>query len=77
MNRPKHSQLPDLARKKATARAYANVYLKRGYIEKRPCEICGSEKSQMHHDNYDNPAQVRWFCRQHHLELHKVDGLCK
>lgn len=74
--RPKHRDLPDEARKKANARSYANVYLKRGYIKKQPCEVCGNDKSQMHHDDYDKPIEIRWFCRVHHLELHKLtDGL--
>lgn len=74
-NRPKHSELPELARKKANARSYANVYLKRGYIKRGPCEICGDSKAEMHHDDYDKPAHVRWLCRPHHLEWHQLDEL--
>lgn len=69
-NRPKHRDLPDNARKKATARAYANVYLKRGKIKKEPCRICGDLKSQMHHEDYSKPTEVIWLCRKCHLELH-------
>lgn len=36
-----------------------------------PCEILNcTERPQMHHDDYDQPLNVRWFCRKHHLELH-------
>ena len=70
-NRPKHSELPTEIRLKANARSYVNVYLRRGKIEKKPCEICKDENSQMHHDDYDKPLEVRWFCRKHHLEFHK------
>jgi hypothetical protein len=69
--RPKHSQLPEERRKKANARSYANVYLRKGRIERKPCEVCQSPDAQMHHDDYDKPLQIRWFCRAHHLDHHK------
>lgn len=69
--RPKHSELPYNRRIRANARAYANVYLRRGDIEKKPCEVCSSLDSQMHHPDYSKPKQVIWLCRKHHLELHK------
>jgi hypothetical protein len=71
-NRPKHSELPEPARLKANARAYAHVNLKRGKIQKQPCQVCGSDHSQMHHTDYSKPTQVLWFCRDHHLQLHKT-----
>lgn len=70
-NRPKHRDLPAPARMKANARAYTHVYIKRGLIPKGPCEVCGSKNAQVHHDDYKKPTQVRWFCRKHHLQLHK------
>lgn len=68
--RPKHSELTDEQRKRANARSYANVYLNRGKLEREPCEKCGDEKAQMHHDDYDLPLVVRWLCKLHHLEEH-------
>jgi len=59
-----------LARKKMNARAYANVYLRRGKIDRMACKVCGSDKSQMHHADYDKPLEVTWLCRKHHLEIH-------
>lgn len=70
LHRPKHRDLPDHRRVKANARSYANVYIKRGTLKKMPCEKCGEPKSQMHHDDYSKPLDVRWFCRPHHMELH-------
>lgn len=46
--------------------------VKRGYLEKLPCEVCGEvEKVDAHHDDYQQPLKVRWLCKQHHLEHHK------
>lgn len=73
--RPKHTELSQEARKKANARAYAKEYLKRGKIKKEPCSECGSQESQMHHEDYDKPLEVIWLCRKHHLELHRLKEL--
>jgi len=69
--RPKHRDLKPEAKKKATARCYANEYLRRGKLEKQPCQVCGSEDSQKHHEDYSKPLDVVWLCRKHHLELHR------
>jgi len=65
----KLNRLTGLARKKLNARSYAHVYLKRGKIVRKVCEVCGG-RAQMHHDDHNNPTAVRWFCRLHHLQLH-------
>ena len=57
-------------RRKDNARSYANVYLRRGLIERKPCERCGSENSQMHHEDYSKPLAVEWLCRKCHLAEH-------
>lgn len=69
-HRPKHSALPPDARQRANARAYANVYQRRGLLLPKPCEKCGSEDVQKHHDDYSKPLEVRWFCRACHLGFH-------
>lgn len=69
LNRPVHSKLKPLARLKANCRAYANVYLKRGKIKKKSCEICGNE-AQMHHNDYSKPLEITWLCREHHIQFH-------
>ena len=63
--------LTKIERFKMNARSYAHVYLKRGKIKKKPCESCGRDNSQMHHDDYAKPTDVRWFCRPCHLAHHK------
>lgn len=63
-----HALTPE-QRMKDRARSYANTYLKRGKIQRQSCEVCGA-KAEMHHDDYSKPLQVRWLCRDHHLEHH-------
>ena len=43
-------------------------------IIKLPCEICGSDKVNAHHDDYAHPLKIRWLCDIHHTEWHKVNG---
>jgi hypothetical protein len=67
--------LTGLARKKSNARAYANVYQRRGFLKPLPCEDCGStEQVWKHHEDYDQPLKVRWRCRPCRLHLHGCDG---
>lgn len=71
LNRPKHSELNDLARIKANARAYLHEYVRRGKVQKLPCLICGTtENLEAHHHDYSKPLAVEWYCRTHHLEIH-------
>ena len=53
-------------------RAYNKIRwaLKSGKITRRFCEVCGSKKSQAHHEDYSKPLDVRWLCFRHHREAH-------
>lgn len=73
VTRPKHSELPDEARKKANVRGLAKYYQKKGEIEVKPCEVCGAAHAEKHHDDYSKPKDVRWLCRPHHLQWHRVN----
>lgn len=70
--RKTHRLTPE-QRFKDNARSYAGVYKKRGKLVKCPCENCGSPRSQMHHENYNNPLDVVWLCRPCHMTLHRVE----
>jgi hypothetical protein len=69
--RPKYGKLTAEQRLKSRARAYANVYQKRGKLVPELCEVCGG-KAEKHHPDYGRPLEVKWLCRIHHRELHRV-----
>lgn len=71
IHRPKYTELSDFQKLKVYARNRANQAIRRGKIVKEPCCICGSLKSEMHHDDYNKPFDVKWLCREHHMEYHK------
>lgn len=47
---------------KRAARIKAGNALRDGRLTKKPCERCGSEKSQMHHPDYSKPLEIEWYC---------------
>jgi hypothetical protein len=57
------------AKRKSNVRSFANAYQSRGLIEPQVCEMCG-EPAEKHHDDYNQPLNVRWLCRPHHLDIH-------
>ena len=63
-------------REKSRVRHIARDAVKRGMIGKSQCSVCGSENSQMHHEDYTKPLEVVWLCPDHHAEVHKEDR-CK
>lgn len=67
-NRTRHSNLPEEARKKANARSYLNVYIRRGKVVKEGCCVC-SEPAEAHIEDYAKPLQVKWYCNKHRLEV--------
>lgn len=69
-NRKKHSQLSESQKKKANARSYLNVYVKRGVVKKQKCYCCGSKDAEAHHEDYSKPLEVIWLCRPCHLDYH-------
>src|ERR1051326_8943148 len=55
-------------RRRSNARAYLNVYIRRGKIYKQPCEVGQTRRNtEGHHEDYSKPLEVRWLCRPHHV----------
>lgn len=44
--------------------------IRNGSIKRKPCEICNSNVSHGHHDDYSKPLEVVWLCPLHHMERH-------
>lgn len=53
--------LTEAQRVKDRARSYAGVYLRRGFIQRRPC-ACGSPDAKMRHKDYREPILVKFQC---------------
>jgi len=45
--------------------------IRRGDLVRGPCSECGSEKAQAHHEDYDKPLDVIWFCQICHKKHHR------
>ena len=59
-------------RNKEKNRAHLKVSraIKNGELTRQPCEVCGEEKSEAHHEDYSRPLYVVWLCKKHHFERH-------
>ena len=55
---------------KAAAHNKVRRAIMAGTLKRMPCEVCGKEKSEAHHDDYLNVFDVRWLCRKHHTLHH-------
>lgn len=53
------------------AHGTVNRKIGNGSIERQPCEICGCEMVDAHHDDYSKPLAIRWLCKSHHTQLHR------
>lgn len=52
------------------AQHIVNSSIERGKLKRKPCEKCGAERADAHHDDYNKPLEVRWLCRKCHAEWH-------
>ena len=47
--------------------------IKNGTLIPQPCEVCGGEKVEAHHEDYNKRFDVMWLCRKHHIEKHQTE----
>lgn len=59
------------------ARRSSFAAIKDGTLIRKPCEVCGDEKVDGHHDDYSKPLDVRWLCRKHHILEHRREHRLK
>ena len=57
-------------KEKRRAHRMVEYHLKKGNLVKQPCEVCGDLVVHAHHDNYNEPLNVRWLCSRHHHDRH-------
>lgn len=70
--RPKYNVLPATVKTKMNCCSATNVNIERGKLTKSCCCICGDVNSQAHHEDYNKPKEIIWYCRKHHLEYHEI-----
>lgn len=44
--------------------------IRAGDLVRKPCEVCGEERAEAHHDDYNKPLEVRWLCKMCHRLWH-------
>lgn len=63
---------------KNSARHISKHAIESGKLVRQPCEKCGSEPTEAHHDDYSKPLDVRWLCKpchgQEHRKTHCIRG---
>ena len=56
------------------ARVLARAAARRAHPDAKPCEQCGEQRADRHHDDYGKPESVRWLCRGCHIREHAAAG---
>jgi len=51
------------------AREICYEAIRTGKLKKEPCELCGEENVQAHHEDYSKPLEVRWLCPDCHRTI--------
>ena len=60
-------------REKLEAYKITHKALRDGLLLRLNCEVCNSEISEAHHDDYTRPLDIRWLCSFHHGEHHRLE----
>lgn len=55
----------------AWAHAATRSAIRRGILERKPCEVCGDPKTDAHHPDWTQPLLTIWLCRKHHKAEHR------
>lgn len=68
----RNAQYRDRYPEREAAKKAVMLAVRSGFLVKQSCERCGDEKADAHHDDYSKPLDVRWLCRIHHGEHHRL-----
>jgi len=55
---------------KVKARQIVHNAIQSGKLVRKPCEVCGDDNTQAHHEDYNKPLDVIWLCPKHHRKKH-------
>lgn len=73
----KSHPMSDDQRKRDVARSIAGVYKRRGHLVQQLCCECGGPSTQMHHEDYSKPLDVKWLCVPCHTKHHHPEAEAK
>lgn len=59
---------------KYKAHSMVNNCIRDKKLFRQKCEVCGSQETEAHHDDYLKPLNIRWLCAAHHKEWHVIHG---
>ena len=68
-------QIPGTKQEKIKARSAVYIALGQGRLHRQPCQVCGAEPADAHHEDYTKPLDVQWLCHVHHCEAHGITDL--
>ena len=71
---PRWDKPPVSYLKASRAHAAVGKAVADGKLKKQPCVVCGSKKTIAHHEDYDKPLEVVWYCDSHHRQRHSEIG---
>lgn len=76
-NRTRKYREDEVNLKKHRCRCLARKAVKEGLLILQPCECCGCEKVQMHHESYEigDELKVNCLCLKCHHKRHEHDDL--
>ena len=55
-----------------SARRKVATEIEAGRLKRMPCAVCGSPRSEAHHEDYRDALRVEWLCRKHHVVADKM-----
>lgn len=61
---------PDFRKKQSERNRINNLFKRRNII--KPCEICNSLKTEIHHQDYNDIGDIIFLCHKHHIQLHAL-----
>lgn len=51
--------------------SYIHEWVRENWGKASRCDMCGSDRVEAHHNDYDKPLELRWFCMIHHKEYER------